>query len=136
MSTRRFRRAVTLALVLVLGACAAVPQATNGPAGSAGAAPPGGPSRAVGGGPTAPGSTTPAPGHELYGFLPYWEMDDPGIADHVASLPLTTLALFSVTHTGKGAINEKTRGYGLLTGDVGREVIAAAHRRGSPGRAV
>ena len=58
-------------------------------------------------------------------------MDAPGIADHVASLPLTTLALFSVTHTGKGAINTKAPGYPLLTGDVGGGLIAGAHARGS-----
>jgi len=114
----------------VVAGCAAVPQATVAPVGT--------PAPSSTGGTTAPGNPggpteipAAAPGHELYGFLPYWEIDDPGIAEHVASLPLTTLALFSVTHTAKGAINEKTRGYGLLTGDVGREVIAAAHRRGS-----
>jgi spore germination protein YaaH len=58
-------------------------------------------------------------------------MDDPGIAEHVASLPLTTLALFSVTHTGKGAINTNARGHPWITGDVGRGMIAAAHQRGT-----
>ena len=55
-------------------------QAASGPA-----------SAASGGGSGGPGLTTitpeptpvPAPGHEVYGFLPYWEMDDT-IAAHVA----------------------------------------------------
>lgn len=83
----------------------------------------------------APGETerpTPAiaPGHELYGFLPYWEMDNDGIAEHVAGTPLTTLALFSVTHTAKGAVNAKARGATLITGDVGARLIREAHERG------
>ena len=45
--------------------------------------------------------------------------------------PLTTLALFSVTHTAKGAINTKQRGYRLITGDVGRRLIREAQERGT-----
>jgi hypothetical protein len=83
----------------------------------------------------APGETaraTPAiaPGHELYGFLPYWEMDNDGIAEHIAGTPLTTLALFSVTHTAKGAINTRLRGATLITGDTGKRMIREAHDRG------
>jgi spore germination protein YaaH len=74
--------------------------------------------------------TPPAPGHELYGFLPYWEMRD-GIAEHLADTPLTTLALFSVTHTGKGAINTGQRGYRLITGETGDRLIREAHERGA-----
>jgi hypothetical protein len=71
----------------------------------------------------------PAPGHELYGFLPYWEMDDT-IADHLATTPLTTLALFSVTDTSKGAINTSQTGYKRITGDPGARIIREAHLRG------
>ena len=81
--------------------------------------------------PTTGAVPPPTPGHELYGYLPYWEMDDPGIADHVAAQPLTTLALFSVTHNGKGAINANAQGHAWVTGDVGRRLIADAHARGT-----
>jgi hypothetical protein len=110
-------------LVALLAACGAVPDAAPGPDGSLGA-----PS----GAPAATSSPFPAlaPGHELYGFLPYWEMGDDGIADHVAGTPLTTLALFSVTHTSKGSLNATQRGYQLITGDLGRRLIREAHDRG------
>jgi hypothetical protein len=110
-------------LSMVLAACGAVPQLTPAPTGTSGTP---APSPAV----TSSAVPVPEPGHELYSYLPYWEMDDPGIADHVAQTPLTTLALFSVTHTAKGGLNTKQRGYGLITGDVGRRLISEAHDRG------
>ena len=45
--------------------------------------------------------------------------------------PLSTLALFSVTHTAKGAINAKQRGYALITGDVGQRLIRERTERGT-----
>jgi hypothetical protein len=125
--------ALWLALALVVAGCEAAPPAT-GPSGAAVPGPSGAsagvnPAPAESGRPVA--TPVPVPGHELYGFLPYWEMDDPAIADHVATLPLTTLALFSVTHSGKGAINTRARGSAVVTGDVGRGLIAAAHERGT-----
>ncbi len=77
-----------------------------------------------------PATPRPAPGHELYGYLPYWEMDDT-IVDHVAVTPLTTLALFSVTDTAKGTLNTRQTGYKHITGDVGAKIIRAAHDRGA-----
>ena len=50
----------------------------------------------------------PAPGHELYGFLPYWEMDA-GIVDHLAGTPLSTIGLFSVTHANDGSLRHGRR---------------------------
>jgi len=73
---------------------------------------------------------SPAPGHELYGFVPYWEMDST-IAAHVAATPLSTLALFSVTSTTKGALDTRQTGYTRITGAVGAAMIAAAHGRGT-----
>ena len=79
---------------------------------------------------TAPGATpVPVPGYELYGFVPYWEMDAT-IADHLAQTPLTTLALFSVTDTAKGALDTRQTGYQRITGDPGLRLISEAHRRG------
>ena len=82
----------------------------------------------ISGAPSA--SPVPAPGHELYGFLPYWEIDNT-IAAHVAATPLTTLALFSVTNTPNGAINTTAAGYKQITGSTGSAIIAAARNRGT-----
>jgi spore germination protein YaaH len=71
----------------------------------------------------------PIPGHEVYGFLPYWEMTE-GIADHVARTDLTTLALFSVTHRKDGAIVPSERGYKRIDGPIGQRLIKEAHDRG------
>jgi spore germination protein YaaH len=70
----------------------------------------------------------PASSHELYGFVPYWEMDDT-IAGHLAATPLTTIGLFSVTHTSKGALRD-AKGYKAITGATGRQVIREAQERG------
>ena len=71
----------------------------------------------------------PVPGHEVYGYVPYWEMDD-GIAGHLAATDLTTLALFSVTHGKSGALSTNQNGYRRITDDIGRRLIAEAHDRG------
>lgn len=72
----------------------------------------------------------PAPGHELFGFVPYWEIDA-GIADHLAATPLSTLALFSVTTRRGGAINTGQPGYQQITSTLGRQLITQAQRRGA-----
>jgi spore germination protein YaaH len=113
-------------LVAVLAACGDNPLVTAGPSASGGIGPSDEPAAT-----SSPPPVIPAPGHELYGYLPYWEMDDEGIAGHLARTPLTTLALFSVTHTGKGSLNTGGRGYSLITGEVGRRLIDEAHRRGT-----
>jgi spore germination protein YaaH len=79
----------------------------------------------------APSPTAvPAPGHELYGYVPYWEMDST-IAAHLAVTPLTTVGLFSVTNTSKGALDASQTGYRRITGSVGAAMISAAHQRGT-----
>jgi hypothetical protein len=116
---------VTIALAFAFGSAPVTP-------------PPGAsaePSRAVTASGTAPGTAVPRPTdrpipkHELFGFVPYWEMDG-GIADHLARTPLTTLALFSVTHTKTGKINTSQTGYKRITGAIGRQLIREAHDRG------
>ena len=56
---------------------------------------------------------------------------DATIADHLAHTPLTTLALFSVTHTSKGAIDTSQKGYTSLMSDLGRQLVRDAHQRGT-----
>ncbi len=120
---------------LVVAALAMTLSASCGP-GPAPAMPPGasmsGGAGAVtaGGGPTPPASPVPAPGHELYGFVPYWEMDST-IAAHVAATPLSTVGLFSVTNDATGALSTGLAGYRRIAGPVGAALIAAAHRRGT-----
>lgn len=80
--------------------------------------------------PASPQPTvTPIPKHEVYGFVPYWEMDDT-IADHIARTDLTTLALFSVTHKRNGTLDNQN-GLRKIRGDVGRAMIEAAHKHGA-----
>ena len=121
-------RPIVAALVLV-AACGSPVAPTPGPGGLSSANPnraAGSPSAAAG----LPSATpVPAPGRELYGFVPYWEMDDT-IAAHLAATPLTTVGLFSVGNTSKGAINTAEPGYKQITGAVGAAMIGAAHHRG------
>ncbi len=116
--------AVVVALVVAIG-----PWSGGKPAASG--AP--GPSAAAGSseppGETALPTVRPVPGHELFGFVPYWEMNG-DIAAHLASTPLTTLALFSVTHTKTGKIDTSQTGYKRITGAIGTQLIAEAHDRG------
>jgi Glycosyl hydrolases family 18 len=72
----------------------------------------------------------PIPRHEVFGFVPYWEMND-GIAEHLQKTPLTTLALFSVTHTKDGTLDTKQTGYKRITGGIGKRLIREAHERGT-----
>jgi hypothetical protein len=107
---------VATACVLV-AACAPGPTSSAGPSGS--------------GGPTAapPATVRPVGGRELYGFVPYWEMDD-AIAEHLRATPLSTLALFSVTARASGAIATGQPGYRAITGEIGARLIREARERG------
>jgi spore germination protein YaaH len=74
-------------------------------------------------------SPIPIPGHEVYGFVPYWEMDGT-IADHLAATDLSTVGLFSVTHRRNGSLSTGENGYKRITGPIGRKIIADARKRG------
>ncbi len=74
-------------------------------------------------------SPRPEGGHELYGFVPYWEMDDT-IVKHLNVSPVSTIALFSVTTTAAGAVDTTKTGYKRITSTVGREIVDAVHARG------
>ena len=76
------------------------------------------------------GTPRPEPKHEVYGYLPYWEMDD-SIADHVNETELTTLGLFSVTNERDGSLDTTQNGYKRITGDLGARLIKDAHERGT-----
>ena len=72
--------------------------------------------------------STPA-GTELYGYLPYWEMNAT-MAAYLPSVPLTTIGLFSVTATAAGGLQHGQLGYRRITGQIGARLIAEAHARG------
>jgi hypothetical protein len=80
--------------------------------------------------PTPRPTPVPIPGHEVYGFVPYWEMDG-DIVDHVRGTSLTTLGLFSVTHVRSGALDTGQQGYKRITGDIGRRLTRAAQDAGA-----
>ena len=120
--------AAVVALVVAFGPLSGgKPGASPAPGSSAGSSP------AAGQGgiddATSQPTARPVPGHELFGFVPYWEMND-GIAAHLAKTPLTTLALFSVTHTKTGKIDTGQQGYKRITGAIGKQLIKEAHDRG------
>jgi spore germination protein YaaH len=80
------------------------------------------------GAPTPEPTPVPTPGHEVYGYVPYWEMDG-SIAGHLAETDLTTVALFSVTNKRNGSLDTAQRGYQRIVGSIGRQLIAEAHAR-------
>jgi spore germination protein YaaH len=86
----------------------------------------GGATVGVAGSPAVEPSAVPDPGTEVYGFVPYWEMDDT-IVDHVAATRATTVALFSVTHTREGALAMTQPGARRIAGPIGRAIIATVH---------
>lgn len=80
--------------------------------------------------PTPEPTPVPTPGHEVYGYVPYWEMDA-SIAGHLAQTDLTTLALFSVTNKRNGTLDTAQNGYKRIAGPIGQQLIAEAHARGT-----
>jgi hypothetical protein len=86
------------------------------------------PTGSAAGAASAQASAVPVPGHEVYGFIPYWEMDDTIVA-HLATTDLTTVALFSVTHSGKGGLVMTQNGARKINGPIGQAIIADAHAR-------
>ncbi|MDP9483940.1 MAG: glycosyl hydrolase family 18 protein [Chloroflexota bacterium] len=98
--------------------------------GSTGTTPGGSSTTPAPGEPTSQPTPVPKPGHEVYGYVPYWEMDA-SIAGHVAGTDLTTLALFSVTNKRNGTLDTAQRGYQRITGAIGQQLIADAHARGT-----
>jgi glycosyl hydrolase family 18 (putative chitinase) len=79
--------------------------------------------------PTPRPTARPLPGHQVYGYIPYWQMDE-DITQHVAETDLSTIALFSVTVKRDGSLNTSARGYLRITDTVGRRLVREAHDRG------
>ncbi len=130
--TGRPKRAVALLLVAglivsAIGACG--PTDPTIPVVDAAGSPTSSQDRAAVATPTVVPTPVPIPKHEVYGFVPYWEMID-GIAAHLADTDLTTLALFSVTHRRSGELATNQTGYRRITGQIGERLIREAQERG------
>jgi Glycosyl hydrolases family 18 len=78
---------------------------------------------------SSPGSSPKPPlgGTELYGYLPYWLMTA-SMVEYLPSVPLSSVALFSVEARADGSIDTAELGYRRITGDIGRRLIETAHR--------
>jgi hypothetical protein len=134
-------RPVTIAVLAILVAVGAllasgglgnviVAPGASPPTGASGGAP-GSPGASIDVVPTTPPTPTPRPaigGTELYGYLPYWQMNE-AVATHLRSAPLTTLALFSVAARANGSLSTGTTAYRRITGAIGRRLIDEAHAR-------
>ena len=104
---------------MALAGCGGVVPSTPPDGGSLGLVPP-----------SASPTAVPLPKHETYGFVPYWEMDD-SIAAHLATVDLTTLALFSVTHRRDGSLDDRQNGWRRIDGPIGRQLLHEAQARGT-----
>jgi len=104
------------------------PGGPNGPGSSGG---PNGPGDGLGGAISAtPTPRPPIGGTELYAYLPYWEMTETTAA-YLDAVPLSTLAVFSVSARRTGDLNTSAPGYERITSEIGRRIIDDAQARGA-----
>ncbi|HEX5590226.1 MAG TPA: cell wall-binding repeat-containing protein, partial [Candidatus Limnocylindrales bacterium] len=66
---------------------------------------------------------------EVYGYLPYWEINA-GTDTYLRYDLLTDIALFSVGFSASGAIVTSGTGYGPVTGSTAATIVAHAHAAG------
>ncbi len=66
---------------------------------------------------------------DVYGYLPYWEIDS-GTDAYLRYDLLTDIALFSVGFTSTGAISTSGTGYPAVTGSTAATIVAQAHAAG------
>ncbi|MEO8468590.1 MAG: cell wall-binding repeat-containing protein [Chloroflexota bacterium] len=66
---------------------------------------------------------------DVYGYLPYWEIDS-GTDTYLRYDLLTDIALFSVGFTATGAISITETGYPAVTGPTAATIVAHAHAAG------
>ena len=84
------RRPLAVAVVVAIAVTSALLLLTSRPPTEGHGTPVGGPGPGGADGEPQTPIPIPIPGHEVYGYVPYWEMDDE-IAAHVAVTDLTTL---------------------------------------------
>ncbi|MCI0583239.1 MAG: cell wall-binding repeat-containing protein [Chloroflexi bacterium] len=66
---------------------------------------------------------------EVYGYLPYWEINS-GTDAYLRYDLLTDIALFSVGLTSSGAVSTSGTGYGPVTGSTAATIVSHAHAAG------
>ncbi|TMG22083.1 MAG: hypothetical protein E6H96_12090, partial [Chloroflexi bacterium] len=71
----------------------------------------------------------PAVAHEVYGYLPYWELNRAS-ARTIDYGSLSTIAFFAIRVTGSGALDRQTPGYRAYVSSAAAAVTNAAHQRG------
>ncbi len=71
----------------------------------------------------------PAPSHEIYGYLPYWQLDA-GTVRRLDYDRLSTIAFFAVPIRVDGALDRGATGYRAYVSRAARTVTNAAHARG------
>ncbi len=71
----------------------------------------------------------PTPSHQIYGYLPYWQLDA-GTARRLDYRRLSTIAFFAVPIGADGALDRHAAGYRAYVSRAARAVTNAAHARG------
>jgi spore germination protein YaaH len=71
----------------------------------------------------------PAASHEIYGYLPYWQVDA-GTARRIDYRTVTTIAFFAVPVQADGTLNRASAGYRAYVGRAARAITNAAHAHG------
>ncbi len=122
-SIRRSASIVLVALVGVIGTSWTRVDAGAFPAGprSAGAA--------VADGPLSSGQFAHRLSADVYGYLPYWEIDS-GTDAYLRYDYLSDIALFSIGFDAAGAISTTATGYPTVTGSTAGTITAHAHAAG------
>lgn len=67
--------------------------------------------------------------HQVYGYLPYWQLDST-TARRLRYDLLTTIALFGIGIRATGDLDKDTPGYAAYMGQAATDVMNAAHARG------
>ncbi len=79
--------------------------------------------------PLTPGQMASRLSHEVYGYLPYWELNST-VNDYLRYDLLTDIALFSIGVTSSGALDPGGTGYPTVTGSTATTIINNAHAAG------
>jgi Predicted glycosyl hydrolase len=79
--------------------------------------------------PLAPGQTQQGLSREVFGYLPYWELDA-GMADYLRYDLLTTIAFFGVSYKSDGTLDTTLPGYKAYQNSYATDIITRAHAAG------
>ena len=113
-----------LAAILALGGTLAEPAAAGPSAPTVRAVPP-----RPDAGLRARANRPPAASDEIYGYLPYWQVND-RTARRIDYRLVTTIAFFAVPVRGDGTLNRTSAGYRAYVSRAARAITNAAHANG------